>query len=97
MFGVDNPQRLELQYVDESGAKIQLDQLTFQASGLPPGSPYQPGVHYVMMALGYAENAMPDETVATKVTQLVKEAESVCKAADTACVITHRLVGPTKF
>ncbi len=97
MFGVNNPQRLDLQYVDESGAKIQLGQLTLQASGLPRGSPYKPGVHYVVIDLGYAENAMPDEMVAAKVTQLVKEAESACKAADTACVITHRLAEPTKF
>ena len=90
-FGEDNPQRFQIQYVDESGAKIQLGQLTFQPAGLSADSPYLPGVHYVVINLGYAQNTMPEEIVAAKVADLVKEAEDVCKAANIVCVVRHRL------
>lgn len=98
LFGLANPTRLALQYVDESGAKIYLSRSKFTLDEVRrTGAPYQPNVPYVGFVIGYGEEHVPDHTVATKVAELVQDATEVCKLKHIQCRITHRLAGPTRF
>ena len=92
-FGPENPSRLYLRYVDQSGAKFGLAILDPDLIG--SGSHYAAiNVKYVVISLGYSDQGVSGKTVSSKLNEFVRDAQMVCRTTGKICNIKTRLVTP---